>query len=79
MYVVNIVQLKGTIACHSLACTLFFMHAQNHKHTSFPNATEADVLQRRKYKLFNWNIIPKVHSPLIGWEQSLEFQVVRKL
>lgn len=78
MYVVNIVQLKGTIACHSLACTLFFMHAHNHKHTSFPNATEADVHQRRKYKLFNWNIIPKVLSHLIGWKHSRESQVVQK-
>lgn len=59
MYVVNIVRLRGLIACHWQACTgLSLSHTcTNRKHTSFQNATEAGVHQGRKYKLFNWNII----------------------
>lgn len=67
MYVVNIVQLGGPIACHLLACTTLFLdHTRtNHKHTSFQNETEGSAHQGRKYKLFNGNIIQKVHSHLI--------------
>lgn len=70
MYVVNIVWLRGSIACHWLACTWLspcfsLKHAETISTISFQNATDTGVHQGRKYKLFNWNIILKVRSHLI--------------
>lgn len=70
MYVVNIVRLRGPIACHRLASLPLSppppAHAQGHKHTSFQNATPAGVRQVRAHQLFNWSIILTVHSHLIA-------------
>lgn len=70
MYVVNIVLLRGRIACHWLACIVVFLSFSptrtNHKHTLYQIATEAVVHQLWKYKLFKLNIFPKVHSHLIA-------------
>lgn len=76
MYVLNIVRLRGPIACHRLACaglsTSFFppRTRTGHKHTSFQNATPAGVRQEREHKLFNWSIIPTVHSHLIATPEA---------
>lgn len=73
MYVVNIVGLRGPIACHRLACAGLSTSSSpsactrtGHKHTSFQNAAPAGVRQVRLHQLFNWTIILTVHSHLIA-------------
>lgn len=70
MYVVNIVQLWGPIACHRLACagfapSLFVIHAQT---ISIPYSKMRQRLVSTKGESMNYSIgilFQKVHSHLI--------------